>query len=103
MKEQLKTFQEMKPADSRFLTHLQGLMDDLSKHIKEEEEEDLVLMEKALSKEDSEGLATSFERTKMFVPTRSHPTAPDKPPFETAVGLMTAPIDKLMDAFRRFP
>lgn len=103
MKEELKEFQNMKPSDDKFLTQIRSLMDDLTKHIREEEEEDLVLLERALSKEDSEGLATSFERTKMFVPTRSHPKAPDKPPFETAVGLMTAPLDKLMDAFRRFP
>lgn len=38
-----------------------------------------------------------------FVPTRSHPSAPDKPPFETVVGLMAAPIDHLADLLRRFP
>ncbi|KAK4074669.1 hypothetical protein Purlil1_12888 [Purpureocillium lilacinum] len=35
----------------------------------------------------------------MFAPTRSHPRAPDKPPFETVVGLMTAPLDKVRDIF----
>jgi hypothetical protein len=39
----------------------------------------------------------------MFTPTRSHPSAPNKPPFETVVGLMTAPIDKLRDMFTKFP
>lgn len=39
----------------------------------------------------------------MFVPTRSHPSAPDRPPFETAMGLLAAPIDRLMDMFRKFP
>ncbi|PYH67181.1 uncharacterized protein BO88DRAFT_344867, partial [Aspergillus vadensis CBS 113365] len=38
-----------------------------------------------------------------FVPSRSHPSAPDKPPFETAIGLMTAPIDHLADLFRKWP
>ena len=32
-----------------------------------------------------------------------HPSAPDKPPFETIVGLMSAPIDKVMDMFAKFP
>ena len=45
----------------------------------------------------------SFTRTKHFIPTRSNPSAPDKPPFETAVGMLTAPIDKLRDAFAKFP
>ena len=39
----------------------------------------------------------------MFVPTRSHPNAPDKPPFETAVGLLGAPIDRIKDLFKKFP
>lgn len=93
----------MKPSDPQFLSTIKNLMDNLSQHIKEEESEDLVQLEKALADADSESLAKSFHRTKMFVPTRSHPSAPDKPPFETAVGLMTAPIDHLMDLFRKFP
>jgi hypothetical protein len=46
---------------------------------------------------------TTCNRTKKFVPTHSHPNAPDKPPFETVVGLMTAPLDKLQDVFKKFP
>lgn len=78
-------------------------MDDLAQHIKEEEEDELPRLEKSLTGENSADMAKSFERTKMFVPTRSHPSAPDRPPFETAVGLLSAPIDKVMDAFRKFP
>lgn len=33
----------------------------------------------------------------------SHPSAPNKPPFETLAGLLAAPIDKLRDAFSNFP
>lgn len=53
---------------------------------------------------ESKELSRSFERTKMFTPTRSRPSAPNKPPFETVVGLMTAPVDKLRDLlFTKFP
>jgi hypothetical protein len=34
---------------------------------------------------------------------RSHPSAPNRPPLETFVGFLTAPIDKLKDAFAKFP
>ncbi len=34
---------------------------------------------------------------------RSHPNAPDKPPFETFAGLLAAPMDKLRDMFSKFP
>jgi hypothetical protein len=78
-------------------------MTDLSEHIKEEESEDLPKLEERLTTEESESLTKTFGRTKMFVPSRSHPSAPDKPPFETAISLMTAPIDHLADMFRTWP
>jgi hypothetical protein len=78
-------------------------MNDLNSHISGEESSDLPALEAALQTSDSEAMAKSFGRTKAFVPSRSHPSAPDKPPFETVVGLMTAPIDHLADLFRKFP
>ena len=80
-------------------------MKELQEHIKGEENDDLPALEKALKEngQDSESMANSFERTKMLVPTRSHPNAPDKPPYETVAGLMAAPIDKIGDLFRKFP
>lgn len=99
----MKKFQNMKPSDPEFESTIKALMQDLSQHIKEEETQDLPKLEDALTTEESEGLSKSFGRTKIFVPSRSHPSAPDKPPFETAIGLMTAPIDHLADLFRRWP
>jgi hypothetical protein len=60
-------------------------------------------LEKTLDQGDSENHTKKFMRTKKFIPTRSHPSAPDKPPFETVAGLMAAPIDHLADLFRKFP
>lgn len=93
----------MSPSDNDFISTIVALMEDLSAHIKEEETDDLPQLEAALSHEESERYAKSFSRTKMFVPSRSHPSAPDKPPYETAVGLLTAPIDHLADLFRKWP
>lgn len=93
----------MPVTDPHFLPTIKSLMADLSKHIKEEEEIDLVKLEGAITPTESGNLAQSFGRTKMFVPSRSHPGAPDKPPFETAVGLLAAPIDHLADIFRKWP
>jgi len=89
--------------DAKHATIFKQLWDELEEHMKTEEEHDLPKFEKAISKEDSQAMAKSFGRTKMFVPTRSHPGAPDKPPFETLAGLMAAPIDKLQDLFSAFP
>ncbi|KZL79361.1 hhe domain protein [Colletotrichum incanum] len=103
VKEKLYKFQNLASQDPEFLPTLESLMKDLRRHIKEEEGEDLVRLEEALGRDRSEAMASSFERTKMFTPTRSHPSAPNKPPFETVVGLMTAPLDKLRDMFTKFP
>ncbi|EED17108.1 conserved hypothetical protein [Talaromyces stipitatus ATCC 10500] len=103
VKEYLYKFQALKPTDTEFEPTLRNLWGDLSAHIRKEEEEDLIQLENGLSEQDSLKLAANFARTKMFVPTRSHPMAPDKPPFETVAGLLAAPMDKLVDIFRRFP
>ena len=78
-------------------------MGDLQTHINEEEGRDLPTLDTALDAADAEALAKSFERTKAFVPSRSHPSAPNHPPFETVAGLMAAPLDHLGDLLRRFP
>ncbi|KAI3329216.1 hypothetical protein HD806DRAFT_530615 [Xylariaceae sp. AK1471] len=104
IKEQLYEFQKLKPKDEAYLPTLKRLFDDLQTHMKEEEEQDLVKLEHSLSLTESKELSYRFERSKMFTPTRSHPSAPNKPPFETIVGLMIAPVDKLRDLlFTKFP
>lgn len=102
-KEQLYKFQNMTPEDRDFIPTLESLMQDLRMHIKEEEEHDLPKLEEALVPSRSRRLAEQFETMKSFTPTRSHPSAPNKPPLETVVGLMTAPLDKLRDIFRTWP
>jgi len=34
---------------------------------------------------------------------RAHPSAPNKPPYETIAGFLALPIDKLKDMFTAFP
>ncbi|KAM7198891.1 hypothetical protein V8F20_005958 [Naviculisporaceae sp. PSN 640] len=103
VKNLLYDFQNLSPQDPKFIPTLQSLWSSLSKHIKEEERQDLPALEKHIDTEASMKMAKSFQTTKHFVPTRSHPSAPDKPPYETAVGLLTTPMDKLMDMFKSFP
>lgn len=93
----------MEPTSPSFLPTLEQLWRVLSQHIAEEEKEDLPALERCIDEGEGEGLARSFARTKHFVPTRSHPSAPDKPPYETAVGMLATPMDKLMDMFKKFP
>ncbi|CAI6309676.1 unnamed protein product [Periconia digitata] len=108
LKEHLKRFQNMRSSDPDYIPQIQALYADLQQHIKEEEHDDLPALEKALVRDTenkgvSETLAKTFERTKMFVPSRSHPSAGEKPAFESVMGLLSAPVDKLADMLRKFP
>jgi hypothetical protein len=101
----LKTFQNLKPSDPDYVSKLKELWAPLSEHIKEEEERDLPTLEQKLQEVEGESasMARSFGRTKAFVTSRSHPSAGEHPPFETAMGLLAAPIDHIADLFRKFP
>ena len=78
-------------------------MDLLHHHIKHEKEEDMPRLEGLLSREESQKLARSFERTKNIVPSRSHPAAPTQYYLEGLAGLFAAPIDRLQQWLQDFP
>jgi iron-sulfur cluster repair protein YtfE (RIC family) len=105
VKEHLKVFQNLSSDDPDYVPKLKKIWSLLETHIDEEEKRDLPALEQALKShaQESETLASQFSKTKQFVPTRSHPSAGEHPPFETVMGLMAAPIDKLADMFRKFP
>ncbi|TKA68538.1 hypothetical protein B0A49_06711, partial [Cryomyces minteri] len=94
VKEDLNILQNLSPDDPKFDPLLERLMQDLRHHIEHESNEDMPRLEKALSKEESQAVARSFQRTKMITPTRSHPSAPNRPYFENVAALLAAPIDK---------
>jgi len=102
-KEDLAKLETLSVSDPQFAIVFAKLFKDLEHHMEEEERDDLPKFEAKITDEDSARISKSFERTKKFVPTRSHPGAPNKPPFETVAGLMAAPIDKLRDMFAKFP
>ncbi|KAJ5083875.1 hypothetical protein NUU61_008454 [Penicillium alfredii] len=103
-REQHRTvFQDLPCSDPRFIPTITILMDDFAQHMHDVETIDLVKLESAITPKESERLGKSFDRTKIFMPTRSHPSLPDRPPYETATGLMAAPLDHLQDIFRRWP
>ena len=81
LKKELYHFQNLPPGnnDSEFGRAIHQLYVDLEAHFLEEEEHDFPKLEEAVGQDESIRLAKSFERTKLFVPTRSHPTSPDKP------------------------
>ncbi|KAK9895143.1 hypothetical protein P389DRAFT_197211 [Cystobasidium minutum MCA 4210] len=103
IKEDLYAFQSKAVTDSDHADAFKQVFESLWQHVIPEETEDLPAFEKYLSEERSLEIAKQFRRSQYFTPTRSHPSAPRYTPYETAAGLMAAPIDKLMDLFRSFP
>ncbi|KAJ3532818.1 hypothetical protein NMY22_g7591 [Coprinellus aureogranulatus] len=103
VKDGLKKMEKLTVGTTEYNTTVKTIMEQLLQHIKLEEEVEFPQLESAIGHEKSVATAKSFQRTKLMVPTRSHPSAPNKPPFETLAGLLAAPIDKLRDAFSKFP
>lgn len=90
----------MTPTDPRFWPKLDTLMQVLHHHIEHEKNEDMPILEKLLSREESEAIARSFQRTKNIVPTRSHPAAPTEYYLENLAALLSAPMDRFQDWMR---
>ncbi|CAI7586736.1 hypothetical protein PCG10_000548 [Penicillium crustosum] len=103
LKEMLYVFQNLNSSDPRFFPTITMLMEGLARHMRDEEANDLVILEETLTSDESEKLGESLSRTKMFVPSRSHSYDLDNPRFETAADLITAPLDRLQDLFRKWP
>ncbi|KAF7292735.1 hypothetical protein MIND_01171800 [Mycena indigotica] len=106
VKESLSKLESLTPGTTAYDQVIDPMMVGLRHHNNDEETKDLPLLEPKLDYREegiSKNAATDFMRTKKFVPTRGHPGIPNKPPFETLVGFMMAPVDKLKDAFAKFP
>jgi hypothetical protein len=103
IKQKLQIFQGLKAGTMDFVPSSESLINDLAEHLNGKEMADLPALDSALSSEDSKSLATTFRRTKAFLPSRCHPTAPINPPFGTIASFMAAPLDQLGDLLRRFP
>ncbi|KAL8931885.1 MAG: hypothetical protein Q9216_007040 [Gyalolechia sp. 2 TL-2023] len=103
VKQDLSTLQSLSPSSPSFTPLLDRLMADLHEHIEHESQEDMPRLEAKLSRDESQALAKSFERTKMITPTRSHPSAPDRPYAENFAAMLAAPIDKFRDLLTSFP
>ncbi|KAH8103296.1 hypothetical protein BXZ70DRAFT_888910 [Cristinia sonorae] len=103
VKKELHDLESLKPGTPEFHSLIERIMADLHHHNDDEEINDLPMLEPVLGDTGSKQAAQSFKTTKKFVPTRSHPSAPNQPPLETLAGFLAAPLDKLKDMFSKFP
>ncbi|KAF9553946.1 hypothetical protein CPC08DRAFT_737814 [Agrocybe pediades] len=103
VKEILYELESHAPDSKEHATLLKEAVDILKQHGNHEEQVEFLKLQNALGDEGAAKAAASFERTKLLAPTRSHPSAPARPPFETLAGLLAAPMDKIRDLLSQFP
>lgn len=97
VKELLYKADNMDVNDPNYVSIMLKAIEDTDHHIKEEEMDILPKFEKSVSPQTLDDLSKQFERAKDTAPTRPHPAAPNKPPFNIPLNMGTAPIDKLRD------
>lgn len=103
VKESMYKLESMTVGTAEYDNRLKEVMAELRRHNDSEEKNDLPLLAAKIGASGAQDAAARFKRTKKFAPTHPHPSAPDKPPYETLAGFMSAPIDKLRDMFEQFP
>lgn len=90
-----------------FREALAGLRGDLARHIRDVERTDMVVIEKMLSGEESERLASDFGATVFFIPpeVRAGPEGHEdlRAPFESLDALLDASVAELMGVLEGFP
>ncbi|PBC69995.1 hemerythrin HHE cation binding domain-containing protein [Streptomyces sp. TLI_235] len=94
----LKQLEGMDTGDTSFRPLLQELMDEVTAHVRDEENNLFPMMEQACTAEMLDDLGDKIRRAKAMAPTRPHPAAPSSP---TASKLL-APGAGLVDRARDF-
>lgn len=77
-------------------------MDQVEKHLSEEEKVHMPWLEKKLDPKQSEVMARRYVRMKSLVPTRGHPTKGPEA-LKAIENFLEMSLDKLADMTRKFP
>jgi len=96
----LAELDKMGPKDERFEAKVTVLMENVRHHVKEEEQELLPRIQKALDARARKELGDLMAKAKKAAPTRPHPGAPDTPPGNIFSGAVAALYDRSRDMIR---
>lgn len=103
VKKDLKKLDNMAAGSPGFDALLRKIMGELTAHVKEEETDFIPTLQKHASPNDLQEMAKQWYSTQKGACTHPHPSAPDKPPLQTVVNKLGAPLDKARDLMRDFP
>ncbi|MEU6511497.1 hemerythrin domain-containing protein [Streptomyces sp. NPDC046942] len=94
----LKQLEKMDIADAQMIPLLQQLMEEVTDHVQDEENNLFPLLRSACTPEQLDDLGDKIRRAKAMAPTRPHPAAPSTP----AASKLLAPGAGLVDRARDF-
>lgn len=84
--------------DPTFDVLVAKMIEDVRRHMEDEERELLPALRAACEEADLRKLGEKFEHSKRLAPTRPHPSAPNRPPMNKILAPGEGLIDRLRDA-----
>jgi hemerythrin superfamily protein len=94
----MKEIEKTDATEPEFEGLVRQLIDDVSHHLHEEEDDLLPRLRAACDAAELRELGRKFEQSKKMAPTRPHPSAPSKPPANKILGPGLGLIDRVRDA-----
>lgn len=98
LKEALRVWDTMSADDEAFIAQAEQVQSLVQEHVAEEEGVLLPKLAAAATAEELTELGTHLATAERMAPTRPHPGAPNRPPFNIVAGLTSAVVDKARDA-----
>jgi hemerythrin superfamily protein len=99
--ELLKQMEKAGADDASFPANFQKLHQAVLQHAEKEEQTVFGPMRGAVDIEEREKLGSRYEKAKASAPTHPHPSAPDTPPGNVALGPVAALVDRARDAMHK--
>jgi hemerythrin superfamily protein len=93
----LKQLEKTDTDDPTMSPLLQELMDEVSAHVQDEEENLFPMLRRSCSPEALNDLGDKIRRAKSMAPTRPHPSAPDTPPANKLLAPGAGLVDRARD------
>jgi hemerythrin superfamily protein len=97
----LAEIQRLDASDERLEAKVRVLVDNVRRHVEEEERELLPALKRSLSPDELQALGDALVRAKASAPTHPHPAAPDEPPVNALANAGAAAYDRSRDALGR--
>jgi hemerythrin superfamily protein len=94
----LKSLEKMDPSDSQYMTTVHSVIDDVTHHAQEEEDDVFPRLRQTCSSQQLRELGDKNRATKKVAPTHPHPSAQDTPPGNKILGPMAGRVDRVRDA-----